>query len=183
MDRFTFTSVGMERDSTGAWVRLNEVGHDEQLQRIESDLAEIKALLTKKKRVVKPKVGTDYPKWFEQVWKAYPKRANTNPKSKAYTACMARLKERGCNQAALYSGAVRYALYCDATDKTGTEFVLQAATFYGPDKHFHGQFKIPKPKSEKPEVFSQAHESVDVNKIGRGDDDLDTSTNHYGEMT
>lgn len=36
----------------------------------------------------------------------------------------------------MLDGAARYAKFCLATGKTGTELVLQTATFLGPDKGF-----------------------------------------------
>jgi hypothetical protein len=47
-------------------------------------------------------------------------------------------------------GAQRYAAFCDATNKTGTEFVMQAATFFGPDKHYENDWAIPGQKETIP---------------------------------
>ena len=141
-------------------------------------------LLAKKKR--KPRSATsDYPDWFEDMWINYPKRAGSNPKGRAMTAVSARLQlHTGLYNIDLEQGVERYRKFCDATGKTGTEFVMQAATFFGPDKHYENDWAIPKPKADpyaKPDVYSQAHKTVDVDKIGRGDADLDTSTNPYAE--
>ena len=43
----------------------------------------------------------------------------------------------------MVAGAERYASFCDATGKTGTEYVSQAATFLGPDKRFLEDWALP----------------------------------------
>ena len=87
------------------------------------------------------------PAEFADFKKAYPKRTGAQPWSKAFRSIRARLKE-GAQWTDLLEGAKRYASYCDATDKTGTEFVMQAATFCGPDKHFIESWKLAPTKSE-----------------------------------
>ncbi|ELY9614316.1 hypothetical protein ACEF96_004401 [Salmonella enterica] len=77
----------------------------------------------------------EYPPDFEQAWQAYPKRAGGNPKATAYKHWKARLAD-GVAAADLLAGVQRYAAFIRATGKTGTEYVKQAATFFGPDRHF-----------------------------------------------
>jgi phage replication O-like protein O len=73
---------------------------------------------------------------FEACWAAYPSRGgHANPKRAAHAKWLAR-RRQGVLAAALLEGTRRYAAYCDATRKTGTEFVKQAATFYGPDEWY-----------------------------------------------
>ena len=110
-----------------------------QLDRIEAKLDQ---LLARKKRKPKPN-KTKYSIAFEQAWKHYPKRSGNNPKNKANATFCARFQEEFRNdkdsvqiQDEFVNGVKRYADYCKATGKTGTEFVLQAATFFGPDKHY-----------------------------------------------
>ena len=38
---------------------------------------------------------------------------------------------------------MRYEIFCHETGKKGTEFVMQAATFFGPDKHYENDWTIP----------------------------------------
>lgn len=45
----------------------------------------------------------------------------------------------------MLAGTMRYAAFCSATFKVGTEFVKQAATFYGPSLHFEEQWEVPPP--------------------------------------
>lgn len=75
------------------------------------------------------------PEGFEIFWSTYPKRAGNNPKDRAVKAYKARVRE-GHTPASILDGAGRYSEFCRASGKTGTEFVLQAATFLGPGKGF-----------------------------------------------
>ncbi|QII37491.1 helix-turn-helix domain-containing protein [Rouxiella badensis] len=77
----------------------------------------------------------EYSPEFEQAWRAYPKRAGGNPKHSAYKSWNARLREK-VTPADMLAGVHRYAAYLTSTGKIGTEFVKQAATFFGPDRHF-----------------------------------------------
>lgn len=77
----------------------------------------------------------------------YPKRAGNQPWKKAGSAINARLNE-GHDLSEIVEGAKRYAAFCDATNKTGTQFVMQAATFCGPDKHFLETWEAPKSSAD-----------------------------------
>lgn len=77
-----------------------------------------------------------YPDAFEVLWAAYPKRSGANPKDKAYSAYRSRLAE-GTLPAALLDGVSRYARYCTALGKVGTEYVMQTKTFLGPSGNFN----------------------------------------------
>ena len=126
-----------------------------QLDRIEAKLDQ---LLAKKKPKARASKKVLYPFWFESIWAAYPKRAGSNPKAKAWSAINARLKAMSGNDGRYVAheymllGTIKYAKFCDATGKTGTEYVMQAATFFGPDKHYENDWTIPKKKpSEDPD--------------------------------
>ncbi|WP_277973292.1 DNA-binding protein [Pantoea agglomerans] len=84
----------------------------------------------------------EYSPEFETAWKAYPKRAGGNPKPSAWKHWKARLKE-GVGPDDMLAGVQRYAAYCRATGNTGTQFVKQAATFFGPDRHFDETWQAP----------------------------------------
>lgn len=83
---------------------------------------------------------------FETAWKQYPPRSGSNDKRKAFKAWTARIKA-GQAIRDMIDGTARYARYCESSGKTGTEFVMQAATFYGPadPPHFRQQWAIPPP--------------------------------------
>jgi len=79
-----------------------------------------------------------YPPEFEEAWAAYPKRAGGNPKKDALKSWNARLndKDRPRTAEEMIEGVKRYARYCDAAEKTGTEYVMQAVRFFGASEHF-----------------------------------------------
>ncbi|KJW97211.1 helix-turn-helix domain-containing protein [Enterobacter sp. SST3] len=84
----------------------------------------------------------NYSKEFEQAWQAYPKRAGGNSKAAAWKAWRARIKD-GVNTEAMLAGVNRYAGYVRATGSAGTQYVKQAATFFGPDRHFEESWQAP----------------------------------------
>ncbi|HDD8782108.1 TPA: helix-turn-helix domain-containing protein [Escherichia coli] len=84
----------------------------------------------------------EYSPEFEQAWQEYPKRAGGNSKSAAFKAWKARLRE-GIKPETMLDGVRRYAAWVRATGNTGTQFVKQAATFFGPDRHFEDYWQQP----------------------------------------
>lgn len=79
---------------------------------------------------------------FDSAWAEYPKRAGGNSRRDALKAWNARLAA-GDTAGAMLAGVRRYAEFCAATGKIGTEFVKQAATFFGPSRHFAEPWSIP----------------------------------------
>ncbi len=84
----------------------------------------------------------DYSPEFETTWQAYPKRAGGNSKAAAYKAWKARLKD-GVKPEEMLAGVKRYAAYVKVTGNAGTQFVKQATTFFGPDRHFEEAWQTP----------------------------------------
>lgn len=84
----------------------------------------------------------EYSPEFEQAWLAYPKRAGGNSKSAAFKAWKARLNE-GVNPETMLEGVKRYAGWVSAMGNSGTQFVKQAVTFFGPDRHFEESWEVP----------------------------------------
>lgn len=78
---------------------------------------------------------------FEACWSIYPKRSGGNPRQVALKAYLAR-RRTGVPHEELLSGARRYAAYCDASEKTGTEFVMQGGRFFGPSEPFREAWEI-----------------------------------------
>ncbi len=91
---------------------------------------------------------TTAPAEFEAFKKVYPIRSGAQPWTKALRTIRARLKE-GAQWSDFLAGAHRYAAYCAATDRISTEYVMQAATFCGPDKHYLEPWQPPATKSER----------------------------------
>lgn len=84
----------------------------------------------------------NYSNEFEQAWQAYPKRAGGNSKAAAFKAWKARLKD-GVKPEDMLAGVKRYAAYVRTTGSVGTQYVKQAATFFGPDRHFEELWQAP----------------------------------------
>lgn len=78
---------------------------------------------------------------FEQLWKTYPKRAGGNPKGEALKAYRKQRKTHPFEE--FQSGLQRYLAYCDHTQKTATEFVMQTKRFLGPGKHWQEAYHLP----------------------------------------
>lgn len=83
---------------------------------------------------------------FERIWAQYPKRAGSNPKTKAYTAFRRRQSE-GITLEAMGVGVERYKRFCEATGKVNTELVMQAARFFGPGREFDNPWDVPRETS------------------------------------
>jgi hypothetical protein len=79
---------------------------------------------------------------FEEAWSLYPSRAGGNSKKLARKAWDARIRER-VTPAEMILGVKRYAAYVRGTDREGTEFVKQAATFFGPAEHWREEWRLP----------------------------------------
>ncbi|HET7552168.1 MAG TPA: hypothetical protein VFK04_12830 [Gemmatimonadaceae bacterium] len=86
---------------------------------------------------------------FEAAWAAYPKRAGSNSRADARKAWTARVRG-GAREADMLAGMRRYAAFCEATGKVGTEWVMQAARFFGPGLHFEQPWTPPAPNGAAP---------------------------------
>ena len=98
------------------------------------------------KSTTAPAVPKESPE-FVEFKNLYPARSGSQPWSRALKAINARLRE-GSQWADFLDGAKRYADYCESVNRTGTEYVMQAATFCGPEKHFLESWIPPASKSE-----------------------------------
>jgi uncharacterized protein YdaU (DUF1376 family) len=90
-----------------------------------------------------------YSETFLKAWDRYPKRHGDNPKRTAFQAWNARLKA-GRSELEMLAGVARYAVRCEQDGKIGTEFIMQAKRFFGPDEPFKNAWDAaaePKPKS------------------------------------
>lgn len=90
------------------------------------------------------------PEWMLDFKLAYPERSGDPNWRGAQRAAHARILE-GHLPAEFLAGAHRYADFCRATGKVGTEFVQQASKFLGPSK----PFLLPWTAPQKPETASE----------------------------
>lgn len=68
---------------------------------------------------------------FERFWATYPKREGNRDRKAAEKAFAAAARRN--TAAEIITGAARYAAHCDATGKTGTQYVRQARTWLNAD--------------------------------------------------
>ena len=105
---------------------------------------------------------------FEQSWALYPKRAGGNSKSAALKAWDARIRE-GVAPHDMLEGLKRYTAFVSQTGKTGTEFVKQAKTFFGPDRHFEDAWLIPAAKGSRQDpLFLGSYADADYSQRPAG---------------
>ena len=88
------------------------------------------------------RAAPESPEVFNRAWAALPRREESDSKPAAWRSFQARVKQ-GVNPEEMAAGAERYGAYCDATGKSGTAFVKQGKTFFGPDRWFEGEYEIP----------------------------------------
>ena len=88
---------------------------------------------------VSPNTKNKYTVEFEEIWNEKPNRQGANPKRKAFQAYSARLKE-GHTTEKMLAGVKRYKQHLEEQQKMNTPFVMQMATFLGPDEHFAEQW-------------------------------------------
>ena len=84
--------------------------------------------------------GQPYPPEFEAAWRLYPRREGGNPKKAALKAWAARMRE-GIPPGDLLEATRRYRAYCDAKLTTGSPYVMQGETFYGPHERWAEKFQ------------------------------------------
>ncbi|MCK6998785.1 hypothetical protein [Enterobacter kobei] len=126
--------------SCGNSASIHTVDYQETTQKINTENKYLGA--SAEADTPKVKSSTDYSPAFEEAWQAYPKRAGGNSKAAAWKAWKARIKD-GVNTEAMLAGVNRYAGYVRATGSAGTQYVKQAATFFGPDRHFEEPWQAP----------------------------------------
>ena len=119
--------------SCGNSASIHTVDYQETTQKINTENKYLGA--SAEADTPKVKSSTDYSPAFEEAWKEYPKRSGGNNKLSAFKAWNARIKQ-GVQPEAMLAGVRRYAAFMASEGKIGTSFVKQAATFFGPDKHF-----------------------------------------------
>ncbi|EIY4398940.1 hypothetical protein Q2Q18_002224 [Escherichia coli] len=123
----------INEQSCGNSASIHTVDYQETTQKINTENKYLGA--SAEADTPKVKSSTDYSPAFEEAWQAYPKRSGGNNKLSAFKAWNARIKQ-GVKPETMLEGVKRYAAFMASEGKIGTSFVKQAATFFGPDKHF-----------------------------------------------
>ena len=89
-----------------------------------------------------------YPPEFEAFWKAYPDRDGSNPKREAGRCWNARLKE-GADPSEIMAGLQRYTAWLKGKGKLGTEGVMQARRFVGPEREWQNKWAVKRQDGER----------------------------------
>jgi len=85
----------------------------------------------------------EYTQEFNELWLIKPKRGGGNSKIKAFKQYKARLKAKH-SHGDIEAGLIRYSVFCHATDKIGTEYVMMLSTFFGVDEWFMEEWELPR---------------------------------------
>ncbi|WP_265449580.1 hypothetical protein [Enterobacter hormaechei] len=133
--------------SCGNSASIHTVDYQETTQKINTENKYLGA--SAEADTPKVKSSTDYSPAFEEAWQAYPKRSGGNNKLSAFKAWNARIKQ-GVKPETMLEGVKRYAAFMASEGKIGTSFVKQAATFFGPDKHFDEPWLVDTQESKVP---------------------------------
>ena len=116
----------------------------ETLLRIADSLEQL-VEIKNKPRQARSSAPSEYDPRFIKAWEIYPKRNGSNSKAGAYKAWRARIAQSSDKNAEvmiMFEGVERYAAWCDATEKTNTEIVMQAQRFFGPRREYEGAFEV-----------------------------------------
>ncbi len=97
---------------------------------------------------------------FELAIANYPKRNGANPITRAKGKWNANIRERGISEQAMLDGVMRYKKWCIATGRINTEFVMQAVTFFGPDRHFELPWDLPAEPAAKKTRLARAVDAI-----------------------
>ncbi len=132
---------------------------------IEQSLNESKRSTASVRSVSKKSSPAIEPIGFSDCWAAYPKRTGGNSRKEAEKAYRARLKT-GVDPADMLAGVQRYAAYIRGTEREGTAYVKQTATFFGTGEHWLEAWAIPTAvgrRTPAPDAFA----STNYGKGGR----------------
>ena len=97
----------------------------------------------------------EYPPQFQELWKAYPVRNGSNPKWQASQSWNARIKQsddKPTEARMMIEGVKRYAKWCEATGKPGTDLVMQTVRFLGTGKEYQNSWICPAPPTKKSQI-------------------------------
>lgn len=100
------------------------------------------AELPPEKPAAKKSAKAGYPQWFETLWSQFPPRAGASDKRRALQAANARVGE-GKTPDDLLAAVDRYAKFVRATGRWGSQYVMQAQTFFGPGGHVDNPWSVP----------------------------------------
>lgn len=99
---------------------------------------------------------------FKVILDAYPQRPGDSPRD-GYLAFLERVRQ-GATPAEILEGVRRYAAYCVATDKIGTDFVKQLRTFLGKSRYYLEPWNLPRAAGANSQRRNAGEESYERGK-------------------
>jgi hypothetical protein len=99
---------------------------------------------------------------FKVILDAYPQRPGDSPRD-GYLAFLERVRQ-GATPAEILEGVRRYAAYCVATDKIGTDFVKQLRTFLGKSRYYLEPWTLPRAAGANSQRRNAGEESYERGK-------------------
>lgn len=128
------------------------------------------SLIPREEQKATVRKSAQYDEAFELSWAEYPKRGGGNSKAEAAKAWGARIRA-GESVRTMADGVIRYAKFIRATGKEETEYVKQAASFFGPNKHYLEDWIPPRPAPQTvaPSKTLNAIQRLEAMKNGLGD--------------
>jgi hypothetical protein len=84
---------------------------------------------------------SSYPAEFEAIWAIYPQRQGGDSKADAFKKWQATVR-RGASKETLQQAVIAYTEFLRKTRALGTEYVLRAATFFGPGEHWKRDWRV-----------------------------------------
>lgn len=99
---------------------------------------------------------------FKVILDAYPQRPGDSPRD-GYLAFLERVRQ-GATPAEILEGVRRYAAYCVATDKIGTDFVKQLRTFLGKSRYYLEPWTVPRAAGANSQRRNAGEESFERGK-------------------
>lgn len=92
-----------------------------------------------------------YPDAFEALWSVYPERKGSNRKLAAYRKWRSTV-QNGADPDQLFIATIKYREFKANEGEIGTQYVMQAKTFFGPDEHWRQAW------DDQPEPASPANQ-------------------------
>lgn len=109
--------------------------------------------------------------WFDQLRKTYPKRLGGQGWG-FLRKKIPQLIDSGHSFADLMAGVKRYRALMDATNTTGTPYVMQARTFFGPGEWWLEDYDLPTDGSVKLTLDQEAGKYGLTRQTGESDESL-----------
>lgn len=120
----------------------------------EPDRTKVKVKVKKKKKNSKGSSGDEPSEHFMKAWEIWlaMKRDGPQPRKLAWKAWQTRVEKKEATEDQLLRATVHYGRHCRKAKKIGTQMVMQAKTFYGPNERWV-EYDDPSTPGDSPDEF------------------------------